>query len=163
VINEPLRRWRVTGSDLLAGFAPVTPVDLFGLGACEFAAALDQPDWLTARGEPRQDQLHDALALRRCYLHPFRWTSLGLSLIEAMLLGMPVVSLATTAVPDSVPADCGVVSNDLRALREGVYRFQTDRDCAETFGASARRHALDRFALDRFLSEWDQVLEAVAR
>ena len=163
VINEPLRRWRVTGSDLLAGFAPVTTVDLFGLGAHEFEAALEQPSWLTAYGEPRQDQLHDELARRRCYLHPFRWTSLGLSLIEAMLIGMPVVALATTAIPDSVPATCGIVSNDLQALREGVHRFHTDRECAATFGASARRHALDRFALDRFLSEWDQLLEGVAR
>ena len=35
------------------------------------------------------------LARRRVYLHPSRWTSLGLSLLEAMQLGMPVVALAT--------------------------------------------------------------------
>jgi len=161
VINEPLRRWRVTGSDLLAEFAPVTGLDLFGLGAGEFAAALDQPCWLTAHGEPRQDRLHDELALRRCYLHPFRWTSLGLSLIEAMMLGMPVVALATTDIPDSVPSTCGVVSNDLRVLRDGVSRFRTDPDVARIVGGAARRHALDRFALDRFLSEWDLLLEAI--
>jgi glycosyltransferase involved in cell wall biosynthesis len=161
VINEPLRRWRVTGSDLLAEFAPVTGLDLFGLGAAEFAAALDQPCWLTAQGEPQQDRLHDELALRRCYLHPFRWTSLGLSLIEAMMLGMPVVALATTDIPDSVPSTCGVVSNDLRSLRDGVTRFRTDPDVARTVGSAARRHALDRFGLDRFLSEWDLLLEAI--
>ena len=44
-----------------------------------------------------------ARPMRRCYVHPFRWTSLGLSLIEAMHLGMPVVALATTEVPDAVP------------------------------------------------------------
>jgi glycosyltransferase involved in cell wall biosynthesis len=34
------------------------------------------------------------MARRRVYLHPVRWTSLGLSLIEAMHLGMPVAGLA---------------------------------------------------------------------
>jgi len=163
VINEPLRRWRVTGSDLMAAFGPVTPLDLFGLGADELAVALHRPCWLSTHGEPRQDRLHDELALRRCYLHPFRWTSLGLSLIEAMMLGMPVVALATTAVPDSVPATCGVVSNDLGVLRDGIIRFQGDHDHARTCGSAARRHALDRFSLDRFLSEWDQLMEGLSR
>ena len=40
-----------------------------------------------------QDELHAELARRRVYLHPIRWTSLGLSLLEAMHLGMPVVAL----------------------------------------------------------------------
>jgi glycosyltransferase involved in cell wall biosynthesis len=161
VINEPLRRWRVTGSDLLAEFGKVAGVDLFGLGAEPFAAALDRPCWLAPQGEPRQDVLHDQLAARRCYLHPFRWTSLGLSLIEAMMLGMPVVALATTAVPDSVPATCGVVSNDVHVLCDAVSRFHDDPERAHAFGSAARRHALDRFSLDRFLGEWDQVLETI--
>src|SRR4029079_6984360 len=32
----------------------------------------------------------------RFYFHPIRFTSLGLALIEAMLVGLPVVGLATT-------------------------------------------------------------------
>ena len=50
------------------------------------------------------------MARRRVYLHPIRWTSLGLSLLEAMHLGMPVVALATTEVPEAVPPEAGVVS-----------------------------------------------------
>lgn len=34
------------------------------------------------------------MARRRVYLHTARWTSLGLSLLEAMHLGMPVVAVA---------------------------------------------------------------------
>jgi hypothetical protein len=33
--------------------------------------------------------MHGELARRRVYIHPLRWTSLGLSLIEAMQLAMP--------------------------------------------------------------------------
>ena len=48
--------------------------------------------------------MHAALARRRVYVHPFRWTSLGLALIEAMHLGMPVVAVATTEAVEAVPA-----------------------------------------------------------
>src|SRR6266540_3154898 len=44
---------------------------------------------------PRAAVVVDELARRRVYLHPVRWTSLGLSLVEAMHLAMPVVALAT--------------------------------------------------------------------
>ena len=158
VINEPLRRWRVTGSDLLAGFGTVAGIDLFGLATEQLASALGRPHWLATQDLP-QHLLHDQLATRRCYLHPFRWTSLGLSLIEAMLLGMPVVALATTDIPDAVPTSCGVVSNDLQVLRRGIARLHADREWADDFGQAARLHALDRFSLDRFLAEWDQLLE----
>ena len=50
-----------------------------------------------------QAALHDELARRRVYLHPCRWTSLGLRCIEAMHLGMPVVALATTEAAEAVP------------------------------------------------------------
>ena len=57
------------------------------------------------------------MARRRVYLHPVRWTSLGLSLIEAMHLGMPVVALDTTEAAEAVPPEAGVVSNRPEVLR----------------------------------------------
>jgi hypothetical protein len=91
VINEARRRARVTGTDLLERFSAAgVPVDLFGMDAGALGGREDVPQHL----------LHDEIAQRRVYLHPIRWTSLGLSLIEAMHSGMPVVALATTEAPD---------------------------------------------------------------
>ena len=53
--------------------------------------------------------MHAELARRRAYLHLCRWTSLGLSLIEAMAIGMPVVALATTEAVVAVPPDAGAL------------------------------------------------------
>ncbi len=61
-----------------------------------------------------QAEMHARLARRRVYVHPFRWTSLGLSLIEAMHLGMPVVALATTEAVEAVPPAAGACSNRMR-------------------------------------------------
>ncbi len=93
VINEPQRRGRVTGTDLLPVFSQAIPLDLFGMGA----AALGGME------NPPQARLHEEMARRRVYPHPIRWTSLGLSLLEAMHLGMPVVALATTETAEAVP------------------------------------------------------------
>jgi glycosyltransferase involved in cell wall biosynthesis len=153
VVNEPARRGRVTGTDLLPSLDGRVPLDLFGIGA----AALGGYENL------RQDELHGEMARRRAYLHPIRWTSLGLSLIEAMQLGMPVVALATTEVPEAVPPEAGIVSTDVEELRDGLRRLIDDPDEARSLGEAARRAALERFGLARFLRDWDALLEDVAR
>ena len=151
VINEPGRRGRVTGTDLLARLNGDVPLDLFGIGAGAFGGVEDLP----------QARLHDAIARRRVYLHPVRWTSLGLSLLEAMHLGMPVVALATTEVAEAVPPEAGVVSNRLDTLHEALRRLVHDPDEALERGFAARRAARSRYGLERFLADWDALLEEV--
>jgi Glycosyl transferases group 1 len=152
VINEARRRARVTGTDLLERFAgDGVPIDLFGMDA-EALGGDDVP----------QHRLHDEMARRRVYLHPIRWTSLGLSLIEAMHLGMPVVALATTEAPDAVPADAGVLSTSVERLAGAARELLDDAERARDAGIAARRAALDRFGLQRFLDDWDVLLEEVA-
>ena len=158
VINEAPRRARVTGTDLLARFADGgVPIDLFGMKAGDVTAPVHAIDDLP------QELLHDELARRRVYLHPIRWTSLGLSLIEAMQLGMPVVALATTEAPDAIPAAAGIVSTRVERLTDAARAFLAAPERAREAGLAARRSALERFGLERFLADWDRVLAEVAR
>jgi glycosyltransferase involved in cell wall biosynthesis len=152
VINEARRRGRVTGTDLLERFESVAPVDLFGIDAGALGG-LDLP----------QEKLHAEMARRRVYVHPFRWTSLGLSLLEAMHLGMPVVALATTEAPEAIPAEVGIVSTRVEALVDGVKTLLEDRDAAVAMGMRAREHARRRYGLSRFLRRWDDLLMEVTR
>jgi hypothetical protein len=161
VINEPVRRGRVTGTDLIPAFGSAGRVDVFGIGAGGLASHLGNPPWLRTFDDVPQHDLHGQLASRRCYVHPYRWTSLGLSLIEAMLLGMPVVALATTEVPDALGPSGGIMSNNVGELVAGVGRLLADHAWAAELGARARARALERFGLDRFLAQWDELLEAV--
>ncbi len=151
VINEARRRARVTGTDLLDRFAAAAPLDLFGIDAASVGGIEDLA----------QDQLHDEMARRRVYLHPIRWTSLGLSLLEAMHLGMPVVALGTTEVHEAVPPEAGVVSTKVDVLADAMRRMIDDPDEAAERGSAARTAVLERYGLDRFLADWDDVLEEV--
>jgi len=102
------------------------------------------------------------MARRRVYLHPIRWTSLGFSLLEAMYLGMPVVALSTTEVPEAVPPEAGVVSNRMEMLTAGLRRFMNDPELARSAGKAARVAALERYSLERFLRDWHALLAEVA-
>jgi glycosyltransferase involved in cell wall biosynthesis len=150
-INEPVRRGRVTGTDLLPRFRCAAPIDLFGIGAGELGGVEDPP----------QERFHRELARRRVYLHPFRWTSLGLTLIEAMHLGMPVVALATTEAPVAVSPDAGIVSTDVEALCSAVKRLMDDPEEALERGVQARAAALERYSLARFVADWDALLSSL--
>jgi hypothetical protein len=162
VVNEPVRRWRVTGTDLLTQFAEFD-VDAFGIDADTLPAALGQDhERVCFAGNLSPNQLYDAMSERRVYLHLNRWTSLGLSLIQAMLLGMPVVVLDTTEASRAVPAAAGARSTDITELVTATRALLNDPDEALGRGLIARRAALDRYGLPRFLHDWDLAFKEAA-
>jgi glycosyltransferase involved in cell wall biosynthesis len=147
-INEARRRARVTGTDLLRRFDAYAPLDVFGIDAAAIGGVENPP----------QHELHREMGRRRAYLHPIRWTSLGLSLLEAMHLGMPVVALATTEVVDAVPPEAGAISTDVDRLGRALAELIADPERAREQGRSARAIALERYGLARFLRDWDDLL-----
>lgn len=159
VVNEPVRRWRVTGTDLLPRFARTAPLRVYGMGTDKLASELALgPDELTIGGDLAPKQLHAALAESRAYLHPIRWTSLGLALLEAMHLGMPVIALATTEAMRAVPPEAGAISTNVDELCRAAGRLMNDPEEARIRGKVARETVLERFSLGAFLSSWDNVL-----
>jgi glycosyltransferase involved in cell wall biosynthesis len=163
VINEPVRRWRVTGTDLLGRFAAAAPLQMFGMGGDGLAHAIGLPPArLTIRGDLPTAELHRELGRCRVYIHPLRWTSLGLALLEAMHLGMPVVALATTEAMRAVPPEAGAISTSVDELVAAAAMLVDDPQEARRRGDLAREVALDRYGLDAFLASWDALLEELA-
>jgi glycosyltransferase involved in cell wall biosynthesis len=158
VVNEPVRRGRAVGTDLVLELSREHPVDVFGIAADALRAQPGAAPGLETHEGLNQEQLHAAMARRRVYLHPNRWTSLGLSLIEAMMLGMPVVAVAATETAVAVPPEAGTVTTRPDRLAAAVRDLCEDADLARSMGARARDVALERFGLGRFLDEWDGVL-----
>ena len=163
VVNDPVRRWRAVGTDLLPALARTAALDVFGMNVHQLQGKVDIPqDRLWTFEDLPQHQLHHELARRRVYVHTSRWTSLGLSLLEAMHLGMPVVALATTEAVAAVPPEAGVVTTRPDELAAAVWRFIHDPSEAQVVGAAARRTALERYGLGRFLADWDARLATYA-
>ncbi|OLR92944.1 glycosyltransferase [Actinokineospora bangkokensis] len=159
VVNEPVRRHRVVGTDLFPRFARAAPLDVFGMGQEGLAEAtgLGQ-DRLRLCGDLPTAKLHAELARRRVYVHTARWTSLGLSLLEAMHLGLPPVVLGSTEAWRAVPPGAGITSTRVAELVAATADLVADPARAADLGAAARAHALARHGLASFLTTWDGVL-----
>ncbi|MEZ0341010.1 glycosyltransferase [Mycobacterium sp. pV006] len=163
MVNEPVRRWRTVGADLLTPLSRYTPIDVWGMGTERLDADKGFGDRVHGHGDVPGAAVLDEVTRRSVYLHTARWTSLGLSLLEAMCAGMPVVAVASTMAPLVVPPEAGVVSADIAELGAALERFVEDPAAAQIAGKAAREFVLTRHGLQRFLGDWDDLLEEVCR
>ncbi|ROS79020.1 glycosyltransferase family 4 protein [Cellulomonas sp. PhB143] len=165
VVNEPVRRWRVAGTDVLLRVARDVPLDVYGMAVEKLGEHLGATGGRAGEARLHDDvpqaQMHARLAQARAYLHPYRWTSLGLALLEAMALGMPVLALPTTEAPAAVPRSAGVLSARPEELVAVARRWLADPDEARAHGDAARSHVLDHYAPAAFHRRWDALLQEV--
>lgn len=146
VINSMPLRGRKVGLDLFLKARRHVPIQLAGFGN----------DALDGLGDIPYPHLHRKVAEYRFLFSPCRYTSLPLAVIEAITIGMPVVALATTELPDVIQNGIhGYLSNDLGVLISGMRRLIDDPDHARELGANARNLANQRFGMDRFARDWD--------
>lgn len=78
------------------------------------------------------------------------------SVYEAMLLGLPVVSVKTD--PAFKHGVCGLFSDDPYELRSYLKHLIEHPDIALKMGANAKRYLEHRFANSQFHKEWKKVL-----
>ncbi|HEU5433260.1 MAG TPA: glycosyltransferase [Thermomicrobiales bacterium] len=147
IVNGIERRPRIAGLDLFLAARQRLPLDIAGMGSERFGGLGDVP----------YRDLHRRIAPYRFLYSPMRYTSLPLAVIEAMTIGMPVVALATTALPAVIEDGVtGFVSNDPDELVAAMERLLADRDFARRVGAAGRAVARERFGLDRFARDWNR-------
>jgi len=153
VVNDLAARGRRLGLDVFERVRASVPLDLVGMGS----------EALGGLGEVPLRELPEFAARYRFLFNPIRYTSLGLAVCEAMMLGMPIVGLATTEMATAVTNGVsGYVDTDVSRLVTAMQRLIDDHDEAARLGAGARRAARERFSLERFARDWDTLLRGVA-
>lgn len=152
ITNHLARRGRRVGADLVARARTEVPLDLVGMAAEE----------LGGLGEVEHALLPAFAARYRFLFSPIRYTSMGLSVIEAMLAGVPVVALATTEM--STVLDNGVsgfLDTDPARLAGHMQTLLRDPGLAREIGQAGQRRAAERFNIERFSRDWDDALRQV--
>ncbi|WP_151636675.1 glycosyltransferase family 4 protein [Noviherbaspirillum aerium] len=152
VINNIATRGRRLGYDVFLQAKEKIPLDLVGMGALDAGGI----------GEIEHAQLPAFSAQYRFFFNPIRYTSLGLAVIEAMMIGMPIVGLATTEM--STVIDNGVsgyVDTNVEALIDHMQALNDDPQLARRLGEGARRYANERFHINRFVDDWNQAFHFV--
>ena len=107
-------------------------------------------------GEIRHRDLPAFAARYRFFFNPIRYTSMGLAVIEAMMIGMPVVALATTEVATVIrDGQNGIAHTNVEHLVHGMKRLLRDRGEAQRLGEAGWRTAQARFGIERFVADWN--------
>lgn len=117
-----------------------------------------------ARPSASFDQLLDTYRRLRCLLHVTREEyedGYNLAMLEAMAVGMPVVSLMNRTSPLTDGVD-GFLSGDAKVLRQRIQMLLDDRDLALEIGARGRDTVARKFPLTRFVEKWKEVLHVAA-
>jgi glycosyltransferase involved in cell wall biosynthesis len=152
VINHLARRGRRLGADLFATAREAVPLDLIGMAAQE----------LGGLGEIQHAMLPAFAARYRFLFSPIRYASLGLAVIEAMMVGLPVVALATTEMPTVIDnGKSGYIDTSIVNLVAHMQELVRNPALARHLGANGRRRALERFGIRRFSADWDAALRQV--
>lgn len=145
VINGIVKRGRRLGLDVFEKVKKQIPLDIVGMGSEEVGGL----------GEIKNSDLSSFIAEYRFFFNPIRYTSLGLSVCEAMMAGMPMIGLATTEMVTAVKNDySGYVDTNVDALIQKMDLLLQDKEKAKELGKGARQTALERFNINRFTEDW---------
>jgi glycosyltransferase involved in cell wall biosynthesis len=111
-------------------------------------------------GEINNGSLAEFTSHYRFFFNPIRYTSLGLAVCEAMMIGMPVIGLATTEMPVTIKNDySGYVHNSLDFLIDKMNMLLKNHDKAKELGEGARQTAKEKFNIERFSKDWLDTFE----
>jgi hypothetical protein len=152
VVNNLLTRGRRLGADIFARVRNEAPVDLIGMGA----------QTMGGLGEVPPLHVPDFIAHYRFFFNPIRYTSLGMAVCEAMMVGMPIIGLATTEMVTTIENGVsGYLDTDVRRLISYMQDLLKDPSEARRLGENARRYARERFQIQRFVRDWETALAFV--
>ena len=154
VINGIVKRGRRLGLDVFKKVRKEIPLDIVGMGSEEVGGL----------GEINNRKLSALTAKYRFFFNPIRYTSLGLSVCEAMMTGIPIVGLATTEMVVTVKNDySGYVHTDVDFLIEQMRMLLEDPQKAKQLGRGAQQTANEKFNIERFKKDWLQTFEMMVK
>lgn len=100
------------------------------------------------------------------YVLPSTYEILGITLLEALACGAPVITTDRCGLADEIQQNTlgSVVKHgDVRGLSDEIVRALNERDAARRDSERRREFVLANFAWDRIAERWENMYEACAR
>ncbi|PSB15631.1 LPS biosynthesis transferase [filamentous cyanobacterium CCP2] len=152
VVNGIRSRGRRLGLDIFQQAQCAVPLDLVGMDAKSLGGLGEVPHAVLPSFQSRY----------RFFFHPVRYTSLGLAVCEAMMVGLPIVGLATTELVTVIENGIsGYVDTNLDCLAEYMQQLLAEPQQAQRLSQGAKEQARSRFGIQRFINDWNQAFEKV--
>jgi hypothetical protein len=152
VINNLSERGRRLGADIFTEVSKQVPLDLIGMGTEEIGGL----------GEVLHPQLPQFISRYRFFFNPIRYTSLGLAILEAMMIGVPIVALATTEMTTVIrDGESGIIHTDIDYLVRRMNQLLQNRSLAQQLGEAGKQIVCERFNIERFKKDWQNLVQRV--
>ncbi len=149
VINNLNERGRRLGVDVFTEARKRIPLDLIGM----------ETEKVGGLGEILHPDLPEFISQYRFFFNPIRYTSLGLAVLEAMMIGLPVVGLATTEMVTVIEnTRTGFIHTNLDYLVERMQELLNDHSLALSIGQRGQKYVTERFSIQRFVNDWHDLL-----
>jgi len=134
-------------------------------GALEsLARELGIADVVSLLGEQRQ--VADVLAALDVFVMPSRYEGLGVAILEAMAMALPVVATAVGGIPETVADERTgllVPSGDPAALAAAIARLDRDRALARRMGEAGRQRVTAEFSMEAMASRYEELYDEITR
>ena len=155
IINDLSERGRRLGVDIFLEARKHVPLDLIGMNTEDIGGL----------GEILHPQLPEFTSRYRFFFNPIRYTSLGLAVLEAMMIGIPVVGMATTELVTVINNGVsGFIDTNLSRLIDQMKLLINDRELATSVGTRGRQVVEERFNIRRFTRDWERLFgEVISR
>jgi glycosyltransferase involved in cell wall biosynthesis len=117
-------------------------------------------------GYVSESEKRDLLAATTVVVHPATWEPFGISVIEGMAVGKPVVAAASAG--PSVIVDDGVTGylvplEDSDALADAILKLLDDPERARAMGEAGRRRVLEQYTVEKMVRQAESVFDSVLK
>jgi len=98
------------------------------------------------------------------FLNTTLWSSCPFSLLEAMSVGCPIVTTATTMMPEFIEDGVnGFITNDPITMKNRLRELINNQNLAKQIGDAGRQTIIEQFGQQRFIDEWNEAFWKVAK
>jgi len=112
----------------------------------------------------KQEGLVDILNSADIFLMPSQSESFGLSALEAMACGLPVVSSSVGGLPELVAHnECGYIAEigDVDRMAKYVVQLLTNEKKYELFAENARKRAVEKFEISKIVPDYEEYYKEI--
>lgn len=107
-----------------------------------------------------EDHLIEELASARYFLNTSQWSPVPLSMLEAMSVGLPIISTAKQEIPNIIEhGKNGFLANTKDEMLQYIDILSKDLDLATKMGNEARETIVNKFGIDQFIKNWNCVFD----
>ncbi len=110
-----------------------------------------------------QDSLLSKYQRSDVFVNTSRWTDIPFSMLEAMSVGIPVVTTSNLTINSFINnGNNGFIADDIDSMERSISSLLRHKDMAATIGAAGRNTIISKFNEKTFVDKWSTLLRSVS-